>query len=208
VTQITGGKISFGRTIQAAQFEPKRADAEFAFTVSEGGDVSEIAIKAAMLAYSKVHELLGLKTEIVAHVARVSDQAGQSSLAGATAPVDKSPTSAEGEKRGRGRPPKPTQPPVVEPDPASIEDDAAKGNGADPGTAEWAADDAPAEITDARLLEAVTKRNGVINNGAAIKRLIRTYNNDVPGSRLDQIPQPKRGAFLVELEKLQPEKPA
>jgi len=30
----------------------------------------------------------------------------------------------------------------------------------------------------------------------------------VPGSRLDQIPQAKRGAFLVELEKLQPEKPA
>jgi hypothetical protein len=216
VTQITGGKISFGRTIQAAQFEPKRADAEFTFTVSEGGDVSEIAIKAAMLAYSKVHELLGLKTEIVTHVARVSDQETKAVTqhippAGVTvtAPADKSPIGAEGEKRSRGRPPK--QPPVVEPDPASIEDEEktlSKGNGGDPGAAEWAADDEPAEVTDARLLEAVTKRNGVINNGAAIKRLIRTYNNDVPGSRLDQIPQAKRGAFLVELEKLQPEKPA
>ena len=108
---------------------------------------------------------------------------------------------------------------MVEPDPASLDERtdeeiakaearAAKANGGDPGAAEWAADDEPAEVTDARLLEAVTKRNAVINNGPAIKRLIRTYNNDVPGSRLDQIPQAKRGAFLVELEKLQPEKPA
>jgi hypothetical protein len=219
MTQITGGKISFGRTVSPQQYESKRADAEFTFAVTEGGAHEEIAIKAAMLAYGKVHELLGLKTEIVANVTHIAGEketkAAPATSAGAIAAAaltvfGTTAPAAEPEKR-RGRPPK--QPPVVEPDPAALEEagEPAKTNGADPGAAPaeaWAADDEPMEITDARLLEAVTKRNGVINNGRAIKALIRTYNDDVPGSRLDQIPQTKRVGFLVELEKLQPEKSA
>ncbi len=46
MAKITSGRVVFSKTIQDAQFEPRRAEVELTFMVGEGEDVGE-AVRAA-----------------------------------------------------------------------------------------------------------------------------------------------------------------
>lgn len=60
MSQITAIKITYGRTVQPAQYESKKAEAEFTATVDDGEDVAAIVDHCIHLAQSKVHEMVGL----------------------------------------------------------------------------------------------------------------------------------------------------
>lgn len=63
MSQITGGKISYGRTVQPAQYESKKAEIELTFVLAEGEKLGSTLDHAAEIAKNKVLELVGLKAQ-------------------------------------------------------------------------------------------------------------------------------------------------
>ncbi|MFW1786592.1 hypothetical protein ACG9XL_19735, partial [Acinetobacter nosocomialis] len=61
MAQITGGRIFYSQTRQAAQFEPKKAEVELSFVVGEGESYEQIAKVAEDFAIAKVQEMIGAK---------------------------------------------------------------------------------------------------------------------------------------------------
>jgi hypothetical protein len=63
MTHITRGKINFGRTVQPAQYESKRADVELEFVLAEGEELGNTLDKVAEIAKAKALEMVGLKSK-------------------------------------------------------------------------------------------------------------------------------------------------
>lgn len=59
-TKITGGKVSFGLTVCPKQYESKRVDVEFSFTVKEDDTYEAIFDRACVAAMKKAGEMVGL----------------------------------------------------------------------------------------------------------------------------------------------------
>lgn len=59
-SKITGGRVTFGLTVCAKQYESKRIDVEFAFSVKEDDSYERIFDKACVAAVNRCRELVGL----------------------------------------------------------------------------------------------------------------------------------------------------
>lgn len=85
---ITGGKVTFTRSIQPAQFETKKAEVEIVFTMAEGASLEAGQAElnaAAEMAQSKALEMLGLKkaTPVETATVTVDDKAEKAAKAAA-----------------------------------------------------------------------------------------------------------------------------
>jgi len=213
MSQITSGKVLYGRTVQPAQYESKRVDVEIAFVVGEGEDYQGMLAIAANAAYGKCHEMLGIKTPALAAPAADTrnDARPKESISGGAVVVETAgPTDAKAKGAGKTRKAPPAADPaavdVVGEAPAAAASSApatatapAAQAGSDPAAVEdWSA--APAEVTDEALMQAITKKNADIKNPAAIRALIGKYV--APPKQAREIEQAKRSAFLAELDAL------
>lgn len=59
--QITRGKITFGRTVQPAQYESKRADVELEFVLAEGEKLGAALDDVGKIVKDKCLEMVGLR---------------------------------------------------------------------------------------------------------------------------------------------------
>lgn len=196
--QITGGRVVYGRTVQPAQYESKKAEVEITFAVAEGEDHAALLDLAAKVACDKAHEMVGLKPIAKSAVAASEPKSvGQGTAItaspggnkeAAAAAMNAKDTKAEPEKRKPGRPPR------VPVDPAALDDDAkghqAKMDESNPAKAnistgearvdpaqeddDLLGDIAPAaqDITDRDITDAVTKKNA---------KLKQTHQGEAPG---------------------------
>lgn len=204
--QITGGKVTFGRSVQPAQYETKKAEVEIAFTLSEGEALGATLDTAGSLAQSKALELVGLKP------------------AGAQPPAAKAPErtkadlEAEALAKAKGEtekaPKAPKAPPKTKP--AETKADAAttieeptrqistapEDRKPDPATdLEDPLSVPAAAITDAELTSAVTQHNAKIKNPTAIRGLIQKFVGKTPCTVVQIAPE-VRAKFIEELKKL------
>jgi hypothetical protein len=62
MAQITGGKITYARTIQPAQYESKRAEVELTFVLAEGEDLGNTLDDVARKVKTKALQMVGLKS--------------------------------------------------------------------------------------------------------------------------------------------------
>lgn len=211
--QITGGKVTFLKRIQKAQFEPVEAAVEISFAVGDGEDHQAIFDTASNAAKAKVEEL----------------------LTGKPAPAGRTKADLEAEAIARGNKPDATEvktrqtrrPPSSKPATTDAEtlpaDDVRSQhtvvNGkpkedpkGDATTTDEdifsAGGDEPAKIiiTDEVLLSKIAATNGKIKNPPAIRALIGEYfkPEEKTGKQAKDIPQEEREDFLAELAKLQP----
>tara|TARA_R110000868_G_scaffold87586_1_gene244822 strand:+ start:206 stop:1093 length:888 start_codon:yes stop_codon:yes gene_type:complete len=61
MAQVTGGKVTYTRRVQAAQFEPKEATVELAFAFSDGEkNFEDFLDQVANSAITKVHTMIGI----------------------------------------------------------------------------------------------------------------------------------------------------
>lgn len=219
MSQITNGKVSYGRTVKTGDYENKRADVEIGFNVGEGEDESEVLSRASNLAKYKCELLLGIAKEL-APAEQPSVPVSTTHIAAAAAPAAANPT-----RRGPAK-----KPPVIDvvltdeekaeaaakakaatdakADTASLdgleegltEAEVAEAAGGDVSSIDdlLGADAQP--ITDQALVEAITAKNVQINNAVAIKRVIGKFVN--PPKTVREIPAELRQAFLDELNKL------
>lgn len=195
-SQITGGKISFGRTIKTGDYENKRADAEFHFSVDEGESYHAIASEAADAAQAHVYKVLG-----IAHTP--AGMRTKTDLTAEAVEAATKPAPVEPAKAGRRK-----APPAVQPadaakveEPAKVEE-AKSEEPTKPADPAAVTDElftaAPAKITDKDLTDAVTRKNEQIKNAVAIRGLIGKYGVQ----RLAELKDEVRQAFLDELAKL------
>ena len=216
MAQVTGGSVTFGRTIQPAQFESKKAEVTITFAVAEDDkpeDARAMLDGAAARAQEKALELVGLKAIKAAAMAQADP------LAKATAEPKPDPLAKvqDADRPGAKRGPK-TAEKAPEADPLAAAEAAAESvNEAEEAEAHKAAmaranaavadadgdllgEAAPQPVTDKELMDAVTKKMAEINNGPAIKAVREKYVPTPKGIR--DIPQDKRRAFIEEIAKL------
>lgn len=58
---IVAGKVTFSKTIQAQQFEPKKAEVEVSFTCAEGENFQELLDEASLIARDHAFDLVGTR---------------------------------------------------------------------------------------------------------------------------------------------------
>jgi hypothetical protein len=61
MTEITGGKVGYRRTVQPAPYESKTAECELSFSVEEGEDPETVAADVLAACRAAVEEILGLR---------------------------------------------------------------------------------------------------------------------------------------------------
>lgn len=216
MTQITGGRVRFSKTIQLAQYEPATAEAEFTFGVTEGDDETAISLKAAMAARRLVE-------------ATLADKLGQVEVAGPKPALDQAETPRR--KRNSAPPPAVVETTVKEvaaqvfakpveddlgldsPEPAAERvPETEAGDDLDLGLDDAVAPPA-AEVTDVELTTAVARRNGELirayqdkEGEAAGKKgtlLIRALLKDEFGdAKIRELPQSQRHNFIERLNAL------
>ncbi len=193
---ITGGKVSYGRTVKTGDFENKRVDVELHFSVGEDEDSHEALMAlAGQLAWKQCHEMLAM-TKLPA---TIEGQAQPALVA--------SPAAQAVEARKPGRPPKvalvapaaPVPAPVAHKAPelslpsepvkiAPSHDDDLLGLGGE-----------TAPITDADLTKAIQDRQAVVKNGTAIRTLIASFIPKGQINSFKNIPADKRSEFVEAL---------
>ena len=221
MAQITGGSVTFGRTVQPAQYESKKSEITLTFALAEDdGDViaQNMLNLVSKIAQEKALELVGLKVASAptAKVEALPEGKVEQPNPAFNKIVDE---DRPGSKRG----PKPKKPAEAEKpteDPLAAAETAAE---ADNEAAEAAAhkvamakanaeiadadsdllggaEAAPQPVSDKELMDAVTKKMAEINSGPKIKEVREKFVTSPKGIR--DIPQDKRAEFLVELAKL------
>ena len=222
MAQITGGSVTFGRTVQPAQYESKKSEITLTFAVAEDdGDViaQNMLNLVSKIAQEKALELVGLKVASAptAKVEALPEGKVEQPNPAFNKIVDE---DRPGSKRG----PKPKKPAEAEKpteDPLAAAEAAAEANNeateaaahkaamakanaeiadADSdllGAAEFTS---PQPVSDKELMDAVTKKMAEINSGPKIKEVREKFVTSPKGIR--DIPQDKRAEFLVELAKL------
>lgn len=183
MTQITGGTVRFERTIQVAQYEPKKASAELSFIVGEGQDHTKIAEQASLEAVVHVERMLVAKIHVQADVAQTLHPVEHK-------PAGKKSKPAEVAKEAVADPTTfdDLGDPVVK-DPSA---EAAK----DPAAVEE--ETVAQEIPDKTLVDACSAASKLTQNSEGIRALISEYV--APPGRVANIPQISRGEFLGKLK--------
>ncbi len=211
--QITNGKVAYSRTVKTGDYENKKCEAELQFSVNEGEAYDDVFAAAGAAAVSKVHELLGLapRTQPAPQAAPVA--VAQQPAQTGTSDKDRlaAQATATASAPAAARKPRATKPPAAATDPASIDEPqtlaaemaakAATQPAADPAGIDEDLFSAEAtEITDADLMNHITKTNGRVKDAKGIRNLIGKYVPS-PGQAKD-IPQASRKAFFTELDKM------
>lgn len=210
--QITGGKVTFTRGIQPAQFETKKAEVEISFTLAEGEELGAGLDRAAELAQGKALELVGLKKPAVTagSTAQTTQEATPKTAGPTKADLEAEKATELAAKAARAEAAKGKAVVFPKADDGIDMTDADKpaistgGERVDP--AEMSSDDdllmgtAP-EVSDVDLTSTITRKNHAIKNPTAIKALIGTFVVPPKGSR--DIPQALRADFLAKLELLE-----
>lgn len=226
MAQITGGKIFYSQTRQAAQFEPKKAEVELSFIVGEGETFAEVAKMAEDFAVAKVQEMIGAKATPAARTVQsappkpaVDASTGGKGAAAmdTTQPAPVSGKEAYAAKEAAAKAPRASVPKAGKKDEAkpqisqggervNPEDDAI-----DMGDVTLDADGLPieagepvvvaAQITDAEMTSAISKVNQKLQNPALIRAVVAEFVGPPPKSSRD-IPQEKRAEFIAKVEAL------
>jgi hypothetical protein len=224
--QITGGKVTFGRSVQPAQYETKKAEVEITFTLAEGEALEGKLDYAAEVAQSKALEMVGLKTakQAAAIVAAERDRpSGQQTIVAfneaenakdayaakvAQEKEAKAKEKAEAKKRADAcNTAKPAEPKdgldipgfldhTKSADPAAV--DVSENPVNDPDADLLLTHEQP--ITDQDLVAAVTNTNAIVKDPKKIHAIREKFVKLPKGLR--DIEQKDRPAFLAELEKL------
>lgn len=181
MASITGGTVSYSRTVKISDYEPKKAEVTLSFGVDEGEDVEKILGYVSNLALAQTHKILGLKVSVETVAAAVSQTKATAANGKAAAAI----VTAE-EVRQAEKPQISTGGERV--DPAQVVDEIIE--------------DTP-PVTDAMLTDAAKTTNKKINDPVRIKALRDKYAGKSP-SILSEIPKEKRKEFLHELAKLCP----
>ena len=195
MAHISGGEVTYGRTVKTGDYENKRVDVKLTFGCDEGEDVTNILDKTSLLALNKAHEILGLKPRAV-EVAAVPVQSAKTAKAGKEGAA--AVTKVE-ETQKPAKPVKADAAEVVDEPKAAISTGEAR---IDPAQVADELDEAPAEITDAMLADAAKNKNASLKDPVRIKALRDKYAGKTP-SILSEIPKDRRQAFLDELKKMQ-----
>lgn len=225
MSQITNGRVTFGRNVKTAEYEGKKAEVEISFAVGEGEDYKDVLDLAATTARDKAYEILGLLKPPATATSTAAVQA-------AAAPQTEAPKTPA--RRG------PKKPPVQEVvlteadkaeiaakleaaskltpgistgeqrrDPNNPDDvDDLENLGNETGTQssgdEENLDDllggAPAPVTDEDLVSAITTKNAKLKNPVAIRQLIGKFVK--PGGQAREIAAENRQDFLDQLAAL------
>jgi|ERR1700688_74368 len=189
MAHISGGEVTYGRTVKTGDYENKRIDVKLTFGVDEGEDVTAILDRVSLLALNKAHEILGLpqkKVEAVVPQTAKTVKAAKEATAAVTA--------VETTQKAT----KPAAETVEEPK-AQISTGAER---VDPAQVADELDETPADIMDAQLADAAKQKNATLKDPVRIKALRDKYAGKTP-SILSEIPKDKRQAFLDELKKMQ-----
>ena len=209
--QITGGKVTYLRSVQPAQYESKKCEVEIVFTLGEGevlGNQLDIAAKAAV---DKVHEVVGLK--VVTGTAKVATTPKNPTPPPAQDPkADAAANMTAREQKAQAQANKaPKTPPSTGAAISTGGERKPADDGLDfdliPSTVEAPAS---APITDKDLTAAVNKKHGelakTLGQAAApkVRELIAEYAGELP-KQLRDIPADKRAEFLVALAGLKSE---
>ena len=192
MAHISGGEVTYGRTVKTGDYENKRVDVKLTFGVDDGEDVETILTKVSITAVRKAHEMLGISVPAAATAAVAPKSAATTAkateAAAAVTAVEK------------------TQKPAKAPKPAAetVEEPAQISTGAERVDPAQVADelDEVAPITDAQLADAAKTKNASLKDPVRIKALRDKYAGKTP-SILSEIPQEKRAEFLAELKKMQ-----
>lgn len=208
--QITGGKVTYLRSVQPAQYESKKCEVEISFTLGEGevlGNQLDIAAKAAV---DKVHEVVGLKAAMGAP--KVATAPKNPTPPPADPKADAAANMTAREQKAHAQANKgPKTPPSTGAAISTGGERKPSDDGLDfdlvPSTVEAPAS---APITDKDLTAAVNKKHGelakVLKDAAAPK--VRACIADFAGAlpkQLRDIPADKRAEFLVALAALKAE---
>lgn len=218
--QITGGRVTFGRSVQPAQYETKKAEVEITFSFAEGENLEGKLDLAASIAQDKALEMVGLKKG-PANVA-----GGVMSMAPGTYPgkevegtplppkaktkadleADKINELAKATERKEEPKKTPKTPPKTEKPQISTGDERKDpAQEADPFSvlAEKPVEEDPfsvpaADITDDKLLSELQAANGVLKDPVTLRGLITKYVGKTPCKAVD-IPQGARAQFIADL---------
>ncbi len=209
MAQITGGKVSYGRTVKTGDYENKRIDVEMTFSVAEGEDYGHIFDLVSRQVARRVEEMARGKEWAVAEPLKPELPSG-AAPAETVLPAGKSVTAPEQPtrqteapietkpKRGPGRPKKETLKPKDEPE--VTEAKVAEEKKLEEIT-EGMENDPEDDITDKELQEKISHRVKAVGPDR-IKKLVWEISG-VQGSFANQLPQSKRRAFLKKLEALE-----
>lgn len=185
MTQITGGRIVYGRTVQPAQYESKKAEVEFTFSVEDGA-YDEAALDGIIhTAIEKAHAMVGLAKGIKAK-AEVTETKAEPK---AEKPKGKTKADLEAEKAKELAGSKDVALDVLdltEKQVKAAEPNDELGDMLGPSATTF---------TDKDLIDAVNNKNKEINNPKAIKAVCLKYT----AQAIKDIPADKRAAFVAEL---------
>ncbi len=196
--RITGGEVTYGRTVKTGEYENKRVDVKLSFGVDESESHETALGLSAASAVAKAHEMLGMAPVVSASPKPVTRR-----TASVPGPTETPAPTANSNRSGVP----PTSGPLGAEDPITGIPEGLKrtkpDEPADPlgDVLGEAASPAPAEVTDKALVEAVTRHNGKIKNPIAIRELLTKYMGGVTGT-LITLPKDKRAAFIAELEQI------
>lgn len=205
MSQLTHGEITYSQTVNTGDYNSKKAEAKIGFRVDEGASIAEakaMADNAGQVAISKVVELLGLpsKPDVGKNIMREAKiEANIAANTGKTKADLAAEAAAPAATKTRAKKPPAADPADIEevPKPAA-KDPADLDDGFDPVPEKKV--EAPTKVTDEELTSAMTRRNAVIKNAAAIRGLVAEFVAH-PGRAID-IPQERRKEFLEKLAAL------
>ena len=186
MTQITGGRIVYGRTVQPAQYESKKAEVELTFSVEDGA-YDEAALDGIIhTAIEKAHAMVGLAKGVKAK-AEVTETKVEPK---AEKPKGKTKADLEKEAVAKGGG-------DIALDVLDLTEKPAKAAKPNDELGDMLGPSATT-FTDKDLIDAVNNKNKEINNPKAIKAVCLKYT----AQAIKDIPADKRAAFVAELSTL------
>lgn len=196
---ITGGSVLFGRTVQPAQYESKKAEVTIHFAVEDGATeaaVQGIIDQASTMAHAKALELVGLAAEAKPTTAKkttVKPTAEAKTETVTVAPKGKSKADLEAENLAslEGKPQISTG--GERKGPAQADPDGLDGDVLDLGTKSY---------SDKDLTDTVSRVMGVIKDPGKIKGVRAKYTTGA----IATIARDKRAQFIADIEALLPAK--
>lgn len=230
--QIMGGKVTYARTVQPAQYESKKAEVEISFTLSDGEEMGDSLDRAGNWAMTKCHEMVGITKPTHAtektmaaiadgvqaakdarHIEEVTNPLGlpKETKGKGKTQAEKDAAKAEAAAKMNG---KKATAPLPDPDALPDEPTQAISSGDErvsPDDNDTSFLDEPStparEIKDTELYEAAGKKNKELmpkHAGASPAMIKALVQKFVPlPKQLKDIPQDQRTKFLEQLAALQ-----
>lgn len=207
--QITTVKITYGRTVQPAQYESKRGEAEVTVAFEEGEKTEGKVEQVIQFVQAKVHEMVGLKkpdpsTKAEINVLQVSGTPSAADAPTGTKEAAAAKMNAADNVKRPGRPPKAakpaeTKPAEEKPQISTTPEDRVGPEDVDTGIDMTDPTEVPAaDVTDKQLTEAVTMCADKTKKLPDIRKLIIKFVGKTPCKVID-IPAAARSQFLEEL---------